>query len=177
MSLVKKQNLNLSSFLAILLFLICSVSFSEETKTFFGKAEVIDGDTIRINEKKIRLFGIDAPEKKQFCKKDYLNIFIFSFKKNYPCGQISSEKLKKFLNNQIISCKVKNEKDRYKRYLGICYKRNRDINAWLVKNGYAVLYRKYSKKYLNEEVYAKENKLGIWKGPFQMPWVWRKKNK
>ena len=52
MSLVKKQNLSLSSFLIILIFLISSVSFSEETKTFFGKAEVIDGDTIRINEKK-----------------------------------------------------------------------------------------------------------------------------
>ena len=156
MNLVKKQNLSLSSFLLILIFLICSVSFSEETNNFFGKAEVIDGDTVRIKETKIRLFGIDAPEKKQFCKKDYLNIFIFAFKKKYPCGQISRQKLKKFLNNQIIHCKVKDEKDRYKRYLGICYKGNSDINAWLVKNGYAVSYRKYSKEYLSEEIYAKK---------------------
>ena len=56
MSLVKKQNLSLSSFLTILFFLICSVSFGEETKFFFGKVEVIDGDTIRIKEKKDKTF-------------------------------------------------------------------------------------------------------------------------
>ena len=116
-------------------------------------------------------------KKKQLCKKNYLNIFIFSFSKNYNCGQISSDKLKKFLNNHIITCEFKKQKDQYKRYLGICFKKNKDINAWLVRSGYALSYRKYSKKYLNEEFHAKKNKLGIWNGSFEMPWDWRKKNK
>ncbi len=175
MSLVKKQNLILSNLLIILL-LNCSISQGIE-KNIFGKAKVIDGDTIIIKEKKIRLYGIDAPEKKQFCKKKYLNIFFLSFKKNYPCGEESTIKLKKFLNKQSINCKIKNEKDRYNRYLAICYKRNKDVNAWLVRNGLAVSYRKYSKKYLNQEFNAKEDKLGVWRGSFEMPWVWRKKNK
>ena len=70
--------------------------------------------------------------------------------------------------------KVKDEKDRYKRYLGICYKGNSDINAWLVKNGYAIAYTRYSKKYVLDEQYAKENKLGIWRGAFVEPEKWRR---
>ena len=35
--------------------------------TIIGEAKIIDGDTIHINKKKIRLHGIDAPEKNQTC--------------------------------------------------------------------------------------------------------------
>ena len=51
-----------------------------------------------------------------------------------------------------------------------------DINSWLVKNGYAIAYRRYSKKYVLEEQHAEKNKLGIWQGTFQNPEEWRKKN-
>jgi len=37
-------------------------------------------------------------------------------------------------------------------------------------------YKKYSKKYLNDENYAKDEKLGIWKGTFTRPEKWRKLN-
>ena len=52
-----------------------------------------------------------------------------------------------------------------------------NINSWLIKNGYAVVYRKYSKNYTEDEKIAKKNKKGIWQGDFQMPWEWRKNNK
>ena len=148
---------------------------SEEIKEITGYAKVIDGDTIRINSKKIRLHGIDAPEKKQSCKKPYLTIVFFSFSKNYLCGQVSTNKLIKKINNQIIKCKIKNV-DRYNRLIGECYKKNKNLNAWLVSNGYAVAYRKYSKKYISDEMNAKNNKLGIWQGKFEMPWDFRRKN-
>ena len=48
------------------------------------------------------------------------------------------------------------------------------INKWLVKNGYAIAYKKYSKKYVPDEQYAKENKLGIWRGSFTEPEKWRR---
>ena len=145
-------------------------------ETISGIAKIIDADTIKINNNKIRLFGIDAPERDQLCKKKYLSIIIFRFYKNYKCGEESTLFLKKYLNDKLIKCNIQG-KDQYKRYIAICYKNNKDISSWLVKKGYAVSYRKYSKKYLNEEVYAKENKLGIWRGKFEMPWDWRKKNK
>ena len=148
---------------------------SEEIKEISGYAKIIDGDTIKINSKKIRLHGIDAPEKKQVCKKPYITIVFFSFSKNYLCGQVSTDKLTKKINNQIIKCKIKNV-DRYNRLIGECYKNNENLNSWLVSNGYAVAYRKYSKKYISDEMNAKNKKLGIWQGKFEMPWDFRRKN-
>ena len=167
---------------AIVLIIICSIFFiltyndvsSEEIKEISGNVQIIDGDTIKINSKKIRLNGIDAPEFKQMCKKTYLTIIFFTFTKDYPCGKISTEKLKKKINNKVITCKIL-DIDRYKRYIGECYKRNLNLNSWLVSNGHAVAYRKYSKKYVSDEINAKNKKLGIWQGKFEMPWEYRKK--
>ena len=138
-----------------------------------GKAITIDGDTIKIKNKKIRLHGIDAPEIKQLCQRTFLSIFIFSFQENYKCGEISKKKLEKYVKNNIIKCKVEGI-DRYKRILGTCYKNTININSRMVRNGYAVAYKKYSKKYLSVEREAKREELGLWKGKFDMPWDWRK---
>ena len=62
-----------------------------------GTAEVVDGDTLKIDNKKIRLHGIDAPEMKQLCQRTFLSIFIFSFNKNYKCGEISKKNYKVIL--------------------------------------------------------------------------------
>ncbi len=166
----------------ITLIIICSIFFlltyndvkSKEIKEISGNAQIIDGDTIKINAKKIRLHGIDAPEFKQMCKKPYLTIIFFSFQKDYPCGKISTEKLKKKVNNKVIKCKIL-DIDRYNRLIGECYKRNLNLNSWLVSNGYAVVYRKYSKKYISDEINAKNKKLGVWQGKFEMPWDYRRK--
>ena len=144
--------------------------------TISGKALVIDGDTIKINSKKVRLFGIDAPEKKQKCKKLFLSIYILSFDKSYDCGILSTNKLKNKIKDNIIICKSKG-KDRYKRIIAECFKDKTNLNSWLVRNGYAVAYLKYSKKYLTAQNLAKKENRGIWQGKFEMPWDWRKKNK
>ena len=76
-----------------LLISICLIFFfltyndvkSEEVKIISGIAKVTDGDTIQIEGKKIRFLGIDAPEKKQRCKKPWLTISFISFIKDYPC--------------------------------------------------------------------------------------------
>ena len=65
-----------------LLISICLIFFfltyndvkSEEVKIISGIAKVTDGDTIKIEGKKIRFFGIDAPEKKQKCKKVFFGL-------------------------------------------------------------------------------------------------------
>ena len=167
---------------SIILIIICSIFFiltyndvrSEEIKKISGNAQIIDGDTIKINSKKIRLYGIDAPELKQMCKKPYLTIIFFTFTKDYPCGKISTQKLQKKINNKVITCKIL-DIDRYKRLIGECYKRNLNLNSWLVSNGYAVAYRKYSKKYISNEINAKNEKKGLWQGKFEMPWDFRRK--
>ncbi len=173
---LNKINLFLVTNICLIFFLLSYNDVkSEEFKIISGIAKVTDGDTIRIEEKKIRFFGIDAPEQKQQCKKTWLTISFISFSKDYPCGQISTDKLKKKINNKLLICKWSN-KDRYKRYIAECFQNKTNINAWMVRNGYAVAYRKYSKKFVSQEILAKKEKLGLWSGTFMMPWDYRKNN-
>ena len=166
---MKKLNLNLFNLILLILFLNISFSNSSDLKSIYGKAEIIDGDTIKIKEKKIRLFGIDAPEMDQIC---------FKSSNPYHCGHTAAKALIRYTKNRTIYCYYA-ELDKYKRILGTCNygEGKEDINAMMVNRGYAVAYPRYSKKYLKEEEYAKHNKLGLWKGIFERPEEWRKKNK
>ena len=81
--------------LIIFLLLIPNTLFGLEIA---GTPKIIDGDTLHINGHKIRFEGIDAPEIKQQCKKDYLkvsSIIGFTLRKNYYCGITSKKKLEK----------------------------------------------------------------------------------
>ena len=171
-----KKKLIILIIISIIFFILTYIDVrSENINKITGFAKVIDGDTIKINSKKIRLYGIDAPEKKQKCKKIYLTISFMSFTKDYMCGEVSTQKLIKKINKQKLNCNIL-DVDRYKRLIGECFKRNINLNSWMVSNGYAVAYRKYSKKYVSDEINAKNNKLGIWQGKFEMPWDYRRKN-
>ena len=169
---------------AILLFIICLIFFfltyqdvkSSEITSITGYAKVTDGDTIKIDTFKIRLDGIDAPEKKQLCKRPYLTIMIFTFYEDYSCGQKSTKSLIRKINNQKVTCKISGV-DYFKRLIGECYKRKTNLNSWMVSNGHAVAFRKYSKKYVPQEILAKQEKKGIWQGKFVMPWDYRKSKK
>ena len=132
-----------------------------------GKAKIIDGDTIHIENNKIRLHGIDAPELNQNC--NYKN-------KDWECGQQSKKYLIQLIDSNAVNCQVIGI-DRYKRYIGICYVNKLNINKMMVKNGWAIAYRYYSKDYTDEEFIAKKIKVGIWKGEFEEPYIFRKKNK
>ena len=142
----------------------------------YGVPKIIDGDTVHINNKKIRLEGIDAPEMRQQCKKESFKISFligFTFYKDYSCGRVSKEKLITKINTSEIKC-ISSSKDRYKRYIATCFKGKTNLNQWMVRNGFAIAYRRYSKKYVPDEVFAKENKLGLWQGKFIEPEKWRK---
>ena len=132
-----------------------------------GFPNITDGDTIKILNNRIRLHGIDAPEKKQICIKNY---------KKYNCGNEATIALTKRIDGNLVFCKVQNKLDRYKRYIGICFVGEVNLNKWMVRNGFAVAYRRYSKDYIEDEEYAKKNKIGLWSGNFIHPEKWRKLN-
>ena len=92
----------------VFLLLLFFISLNAHAEVIEGKALVIDGDTIKIKNNKIRLSGIDAPETNQSCKKIFLSIQFLSFHKKYPCGKISTKKLKKLLKNELILCRIEN---------------------------------------------------------------------
>ena len=161
-TLFEKQERIILSLFFLLTFI--STSTAGEIKGF---SKVIDGDTVRINVNKIRLSGIDAPEKKQTCTRSG---------RKYSCGTESTEALLKIIEKKIITCNVEPNKDRYGRFIGICFIEEININRWMVRNGHAVAYRRYSKEYIQDEEYAKKEKKGLWSGTFLEPEKWRKLN-
>ncbi len=132
-----------------------------------GVATVIDGDTIEVHSTRIRLHGVDAPESRQLCT---IN------DKPYRCGQQAALALDTLISNSTLHCKGR-KMDRYKRLIAVCYLKDKDINAWLVENGWAIAYRQYSMDYVGQEDAAKAKKVGIWRGEFQAPWDFRKKKR
>ena len=128
--------------------------------------KIIDGDTIKINGEKIRFSGIDTPELKQNCIKEGVN---------NSCGLKAKQILIDKISDNNIIC-TKEGKDQYKRTLAECFVNNESLSSYLVRSGYAFAYRRYSKKFILDEDYAKFNKLGMWSMEFDYPWDWRKKN-
>ena len=149
----------------IIIFLILNSKISADE--ILGVPFIIDGDSIKIDNKRIRFHGIDAPEKKQIGNKN---------SKKYSCGKKATSALIKKIDGKQVVCKVSNKLDRYKRYLGTCFVGEVNLNKWMVRNGYAVAYKRYSDDYIRDEEYAKKNKFGLWSGQFIHPEKWRKQN-
>lgn len=135
----------INKFLLITSFLILSAC-NENNPNALIYERVIDGDTFIASGKKIRLWGIDAPEKNEpesFAATLYLEVLL---------------EQGKLLCNEI-------DIDKYERHVMRCYSGEEDIAASLVKNGMATDYKVYSKGYYaRDEEFAKINKFGIWIG-------------
>lgn len=129
-----------------------------------GRASVIDGDTIDIHGARIRLSGIDTPERGQSCEREG---------KAYRCGTEASRVLDGLVADQPVSCTVV-AVDRYKRLVATCRKGALDLNGEMVRLGWALAYRTYSKAYVGQEDEARMARRGMWAGTFQAPWDWRK---
>ena len=130
-----------------------------------GIPKITDGDTIRIGSTRIRLHGIDAPETKQTCTING---------KEWRCGWEATNALANIVGKHWVTC-TKRDIDRYGRVVAVCRAGQINLNAWMVSNGWAVAYRRYSKDYVRDESDAKAGRKGMWKGEFMMPWDWRRK--
>lgn len=112
--------------------------------------------------------GIDAPEAKQTCEAPN--------GQPWPCGKSATQALIDKIHGRPVTCQS-TKRDRYRRQISVCYAGEENLNAWMVQNGWALAYRKYSKDYVAEEAKASAAGRGVWSGRFVVPWVWRKKNK
>ena len=147
-----------------IILIIILIIFSLNTKVQADNIKIIDGDTIIINKEKIRFSGIDTPELKQTCQKN---------NKIYYCGIKAKRILIRKIGKNVPKC-IKEGKDIYKRTLAECFINGESLSAFLVRSGYAFAYRKYSKKFIRDEEFAKANNLGMWSMKFQYPWEYRK---
>ena len=132
-----------------------------------GQARVIDGDTIQISGERVRLQGIDAPETRQSCTLSGVG---------WPCGQNAARMLTSVTDGQVVACKG-NKRDRYGRLIAVCYIGADDLNARMVRDGWALAYRRYGSEYVSQEVEARSAGSGIWRGQFVEPWEWRRQSR
>lgn len=134
--------------------------------TITGVASVIDGDTLDIHGERIRLWGIDAPESSQPCQRAG---------ETWRCGQQAALALADWLDGVPVHCVARN-KDYYGRTVAVCTRSGVQVNSWLVIQGWALDYPRYSKgEYKAEQVAAEQAQRGVWQGTFTKPWEYRRR--
>ncbi|HEV7319111.1 MAG TPA: thermonuclease family protein [Ensifer sp.] len=127
-----------------------------------GIAMVSDGDSLRMDGRRVRIEGIDAPELGQTCQRDGIT---------WECGRQARDRLKALTSAGNVRCRF-HGRDRYGRDLGACEAGGRDIGREMVLSGFAVSYGRYEA----EEAKAEREKRGIWAGAFVVPQEWRRTN-
>lgn len=130
-------------------------------------SKFIDGDSFEIGGDRVRLFGIDAPEGRQDCRRN-----------NQPwrCGNDAAAKLRSLVQGATLRCTPR-DTDEYGRSVSVCKNGNTDINAEMVRAGLALAYRRYSNAYVDEENEARSAKRGLWAGEFTAPWDYRRESR
>ncbi len=134
------------------------------TAVLSGRPRVIDGDTIAVGGTRVRLHGVDAPESGQSC---------VAGGARWPCGRQAAQALTRRLGGRKVVCEER-DRDRYGRIVAVCREDGRDINAWLVAEGWALAYRRYSLEYVDEESAARAARKGVWRGEIVVPSDWRR---
>ncbi len=134
-----------------------------QAEVLSGRARTVDGDTLKVNGARVRLHGIDAPESAQTCIADG---------RRWRCGQRAASALAQRISGRSVACKER-ARDAYGRMVAVCRAGGKDLNAWLVSQGWALAYRRYSLDYVDEEASARTARRGVWRGRFVEPWDWR----
>ncbi|MDE0173437.1 MAG: thermonuclease family protein [Defluviicoccus sp.] len=129
-----------------------------------GSVRVVDGDTLDVAGARVRLHGIDAPESAQRCR---------ASGRSWPCGREAARALASRIGDRRVSCEER-DRDRYGRVVAVCAVAGLDLNEWMVSEGWAFAYRRYSRHYVAAESRARAARRGIWRGEVVAPWEWRR---
>jgi endonuclease YncB( thermonuclease family) len=128
-----------------------------------GRAYAVDGDTIRLAGQRVRLVGIDAPEREQSCTD--------ASGEAWACGEVARTAMTKLLAAGTVDCAASG-RDRYGRRLADCRVGSADLGRTMVADGMAVA----DGNYLDEQQTARQAKRGIWAGSFVLPAEWRREH-
>lgn len=159
---------DLAVFIAAVVLVLVALRMMGMTEYSAARADVIDGDSLRLDGQEIRLNGIDAPEYTESCTD--------GSGRSYPCGKEAANLLRALVRGQEVTCQT-SEADRYGRALSVCRAGGLELNREMVRLGWAVAYIRHSQDYLNEEREARAAKRGIWQGTFEEPEAYRARNR
>lgn len=163
----------------VAMLIVSTVALAGEPERVTGYARVIDGDTLRIGQVRIRLAGIDAPERDQTCETPSGTV---------RCGEVATAGLRDIIADNEVRCE-RRDTDRYGRMVAICWAGYDPhdhtagviLNSQMVRLGLAIDYARYSHgEYAREEAEARRQKLGVWSsvpGGFVQPETWRREHR
>jgi len=130
-----------------------------------GPARAIDGDTIEVEGTRIRLHGIDAPETRQSCTA--------ADGTAWACGRDATSVLAAALAQADVACSARG-RDRYQRIVAVCWVGAVEVGSAMVAQGMALADLRFGRAYGPVEETARAAALGLWAGPFEAPWEWRR---
>lgn len=153
-----------------LLLAVTLIATPAAAETITGLPYVIDGDSLRFPGVEVRLEALDAPEWDQLCRR--------ADGTEYPCGTVAKDALRSLIAGRPVTCvgvpqPDGTERDRYNRLLGDCRVGETSINAWMVENGHALAFVRYTDRLKPQEDAARAGKRGMWQGEFVAPWEFR----
>ncbi len=129
-----------------------------------GPLRVVDGDTMAIGDRTIRLHGIDAPERDQNCGGTHAPM--------WNCGEWVTAEVRARYDGRVAVC-AQIDTDRYDRVVARCKVDGIDIGAALVEGGLAFAYTRYSEAYVPEQRAAQRRKAGLHATGVQTPSAFR----
>lgn len=130
-----------------------------------GISRVVSGDTLTLNNRVVKLFGVAAPDISQTCAD--------ASGRGYKCGQQAIAWLSSWLADNEIKCHALGQDDRGV-LTAVCMLGPYDIGAALINAGWAVADTRQTQVYVPYQNQALTNKRGLWQGEFYMPWDWEK---
>lgn len=130
-----------------------------------AQVRIVDGDTVRLGDRTLRLFGVEAPERGQFCTNEQGAL--------YDCGTAAAAELARLVGDRGIDCRV-HGRDRFGRALGVCRAGGVELNTALVTSGWALADGGSVPALVPVEAAARAAQIGLWTGGFEPPAHWRR---
>jgi endonuclease YncB( thermonuclease family) len=156
--------LDIAIFVAAAVLILIAIRIFNQVTVTPGTVDVIDGDSFRRGKDEIRLNGIDAPEYRQTCRDEN--------GRDWNCGREAARALRQLVAGRSVEC-TGLDADRYGRLVSRCTVGSVEINAEMVRLGWAIAYTRHGTLYVSDEAEARREKRGIWRGTFDLPEDWR----